>query len=46
MIVSVVLDNKRKQDLASTQLHNMAEMNVLVELENYRIVSCLIVQVT
>ncbi len=46
MIASVVLDNKKKQDLASTQFHNMAETNVLVKLENYRTVSCLIVQVT
>jgi hypothetical protein len=45
VIVSVVLDNKRKQDLAATQLHNMTEMIVLVKLEEYRTVSCMIAQV-
>ena len=40
MIVSVVLDNKRKQDLAATQLHNMTEMIVLVKRDKYRTVSC------
>ena len=45
MIVSVVLDNKRKQDLAATQLHNMTEMIVLVKRDKYRTVSCQIAQV-
>ena len=40
--VNVVLDNKRKQDRAVIRLHNMAAMGVLVKLENYRTVSCLI----
>ena len=43
-IVNVALDKKRKQDLVVTQLHNMAEMNVLVKQEDFKTVSCLIVQ--
>ena len=46
MIVNVVLDNKKKQDLAAIQLHNMAGRIVLVKLENYKTALCLIVLVT